>query len=50
MELIFSKIETQSTPAEYVQVVSKQEYGVPDYATKYLRPLLQKLYLELIKL
>jgi hypothetical protein len=43
----WSDVYVQPTPASYLQTVSKGEYGVPDYALQYLRPLLKKLHTEL---
>ncbi|MBO1348706.1 MAG: hypothetical protein EBE86_015560 [Hormoscilla sp. GUM202] len=40
----WSEVYVQPTPASYLQIVSRQEYGVPDYAIQYLRPLLKMLY------
>ena len=42
----WSKVYVQPTPASYLQTVAKMEYGVPDYALQYLRPLLKMLYTE----
>lgn len=43
----WSKVYIQPTPAPYLQMVSQLEYGVPDYALQYLRPLLKMLSSEL---
>ncbi|NET55867.1 MAG: hypothetical protein F6K47_06765 [Symploca sp. SIO2E6] len=40
----WSEVYVQPTPELYLQMVSQKEYGVPEYAIKYLRPLLKKLY------
>ena len=40
----WSEVYVQPTPASYLQIVSQQEYRVPDYAIQYLRPLLKMLY------
>ena len=40
----WSEVYVQPTPASYLQIVSQQEYRVPDYALRYLRPLLKMLY------
>jgi len=42
----WSEVYVQPTPASYLQTVSKMEYGVPDYALQYLRPLLKMLHTE----
>jgi hypothetical protein len=42
----WSAVYVQPTPASYLQTVSTREYGVPDYALQYLRPLLKKLHTE----
>ncbi|MEB3343753.1 hypothetical protein [Okeania sp.] len=40
----WSNVYVQATPASYLEIVSQQEYGVPDYGIQYLRPLLKMLY------
>lgn len=40
----WSEVYAQPTPASYLQIVSQQEYRVPDYGIQYLRPLLKMLY------
>lgn len=42
----WSDVYVQPTPASYLKIVSKQEYGVPDYALQYLSPLLKMLHTE----
>jgi len=42
----WSEVYVQSTPASYLQTVAKMEYGVPDYAFQYLRPLIKMLHTE----
>lgn len=42
----WSDVYVQPTPASYLQTVFQQEYGVPDYALQYLRPLLKMLYAQ----
>jgi hypothetical protein len=42
----WSDVYIQPTPASYLKIVSKQEYGVPDYALQYLSPLLKMLHTE----
>jgi len=43
----WSDVYVQPTPAAYFKIISEKEYGVPDYALQYLRPLLKKLQTEL---
>ena len=42
----WSEVYVQPTPASYLQTVSNYEYGVPDYALQYIRPLLKMLHSE----
>ena len=42
----WSEEYTQPTPASYLQIVSQREYNVPDYALKFLRPLLKMLHTD----
>ena len=40
----WSEVYVRPTPSSYLQMVSQKEYGVPDYALQYLRPLLKMLH------
>lgn len=43
----WSEVYIQPNPASYLRRVSQKEYGVPDYALQYLRPLLKMLHAKL---
>ena len=43
----WSKVYIQPTPTSYFQIVSKMQYGIPEYSLQYIRPILKKLHTKL---